>query len=699
MIKPYFFGKGKELSVLVFFFFTNLFDGFSGKSGGGKSELANLTLRHLLRLGSNKKKSKLQAQLINSLKILHAFGSARTPSNDKAASRFGLYTETHYTERGKVVGAKILHYFLEKSRLTATKQNESNFNIFYWLIAGTEPDEKQVLQLSEDPRAFRYLERYGRPLQPSDSKDYNDLKSAMRIAGFKREHFGRIIQVLAAILHLGNVEFSAPDGVGEEETVIVTNPETLDIVADFLGVEYRSIETVLKYKTAVIGKDMTTLILDTQQAEAQRDELAEILYSLTFSWMVEHINQKIYTDNFNSFIGVLDFPGTQPSGFSSVGFEQFCMNYANERMFNFVMDRTFKSNDEELRLEMIPVMTDILSHNSNDACIDLFDRPSRGICAILNKMSEKAISGKRVFSDINAVDAIEKYNASNPALAPKTSDTGVRQFAIQHFAGEVTYDPIGFITKNNSQLQIDFISLFRGNSDMPPSWSQFVLELFSDNNLAIDSHPILHGASSLIATTQQNAKPTRLPSMRKSKRGHNNKKEETKEEAADRTKKTVLSQIQSSLDDLVSSFEEAMIWSIFCIQPNTTENYTHFDKLAVFSQVKSFQLKSLAMKMKNFYIISLSHQDFLSRYAVPLANVGLNHDGTLQEQCEAARVLMQWNESGMAIGVNKVKKKKNCSIPSKSNIYLFRCCLTMNLGDIWKKSYANLKNKKRKTAR
>ncbi|CAO3635499.1 unnamed protein product [Mucor fragilis] len=417
-----------------------------GESGSGKTEISNLVIRHLMRLGANKKRSKVQNHIIHGHQVLQAFGCAKTSFNDTAASRYGVYMETHYNERGKMVGAKTLHYFLETSRLCQGKLGEGNFNVFYWLLAGTEPDEKQVLQLKDDPKAYHYLASYGRMLQSSDADEYNQLKGVMRAAGFRGEHFNRIIQLLAAILHLGNIAFTDA-AAATDASATIKNRDTLECVAEMLGLDARALETVLCFRTTMIGKDVTTLILKADQAAAQRDELAQTLYSLLFSWLVEHTNQKTYTDQFNSFIGMLDFPGTQPSGFGSVGFEQFCIDYANERIYNFIMHRTFESDDAEFQAEAIQVPAVAADFTNNTACIDLYEKPTRGINAILNKMSEKTISGKRLFTDANAMEAIAKYNSDNPSFASKLSDTNARQFAIQHYAGQVTYEPTGFIAK------------------------------------------------------------------------------------------------------------------------------------------------------------------------------------------------------------------------------------------------------------
>ncbi|KAI8884434.1 glycosyltransferase family 2 protein [Backusella circina FSU 941] len=622
-----------------------------GESGSGKTHIRNLVVNHLMRLSVNKRLSKSHNQIMNGQEVLRIFGSAKTDVN-KNASRVGVYTEIHFNGRGRIVGAKSLHYFLEKTRISGKKLHEGNFNVFYMLLGGTTPDEKQVLLLKDNPDAFRYLSNYGRPLhQEQDGAGFIELKQMMRIAGFRRDHVSRIIQLLAAILHLGNLEFADATGTGTEESVTIKNEDTLELAADFLGLNPVALANVLKFKTALIGNDVTTLIMESKQAAEQRDNLAQTLYSLLFSWMVEYLNKKTCTDDFNCFIGILDFPGTRNT-FSAVGFDQFCIDYANEKMYSFLNHRLFESDIPELQEESIELPE--ISFNNNSACMELLDRALKGICTIINKMSEKNTSGKRDFSDLNLLQAISRYHSENPMYENNLTSKGVQQFSIQHFSAKVNYDPTGFLLQNNNQLLVDFVTLFRGDASLPPSWNTFVLELFSDENLAIDNHPI-HSVSSML-DIQQTAKPMRLPSMRKSQRKKPSEKEMPNEtsQKKNQEKKTVISQIRSALDELLLSFEEATLWTVFCIKPNDTYDTTYIDRRMLQQQIDACNLEGLAKRMRNFYPISMAHTDFLDKYAMSCNLLDLTELSEPKDQCENIIDTCGWTKRQVAVGNTKI---------------------------------------------
>ncbi|KAG1641830.1 hypothetical protein G6F44_005444 [Rhizopus delemar] len=611
-----------------------------GVSGSGKSDVRQLTLRHLVRLSSHKKESKVQTQIIESQRLLEAFGHCQT-NKGTSSSRYGYYSEIQFNERGRMIGSKILHYSLESSRVTSDCVQSSldgNFNIFYYLLAGVSPDERTTLQLL-DPSSYTYLQKFSkRAILPTDAERFEDLKTAMKTCGFRKEQMGRIIQLAATILHLGNLTFIDPQGTGTQEAAFVKNTELLDLVADFLGLDPHALENVLTFKTTLIRKDITTLILNAEQASLQRDELCQVLYSLLFSWIVEKINSKTCVEEFNSFIGLLDFPGLQ-SDYPVAGFEQLCINLCSEHIQAYVDRTLFEVEADLFRAEGIHVPE--VAYPS--PALNLLTRP-KGICYQANTMTDVS---KRTYTDTHLMDSLIKFNSSHPAFSVKNSDTSARHFVIRHYGDTpVEYSTQGFIAHNNNQISVDFLSLFKGGMDVQPSWNSFVVDLFA--NIKTQHHP---KHSTAIIAAQQSAKPMRGPSQRRStrKKGSTNNEKSAGGEA--NLSLTILTQIQSALDELVDSLEEAKLWTVYCILPKLKESGS-FDLKWVQSQIGAFHLPSLLQSPTIHYVESYSHQEFLERYGHLFP--GLDTTRLLRSQCEMAAGIMNWTTPNMSITQHKV---------------------------------------------
>jgi chitin synthase len=594
----------------------------------------------LVRLSSHRKESKVQQQIIESQEIFEAFG---TSSN---GSRYGYYGEIQFNERGRMIGAKTLAYFLEKSRVTASVPSASSaFNIFYYLLAGVSPEEKSVLQIiNTDPSQYNYLAKYKKRINTTqqDAAQFEQLRTALKTSGFRKEHIGRIIQLVATILHLGNLVFVDPVGTGTQEAAFVKNTDQLEIVADFLGLDPHALENVLTFKTTMIRKDITTLILNAEQAAAQRDDLCQVLYSLLFSWIVEKVNSKTCQEEFNSFIGVLDFPGLQQGG----GFDQLCINLGNECILNYINQTMYSVEADLFRSEGIAV-PDI---HVDSTCIDLLSRP-KGVCDTINSMSDVS---KRSYTDGNIMDSLVKFNTTHPAFSVKNSDTNARRFVINHYDGTspAEYSTEGFVTQNNSQISVDFVSLFKGGLDVQPSWNSFIVDLFA--NVKVENHPKHNSA---IVAASQSAKPMRAPSQRRSIRRKETLNNE-KTTASTTSTGTVLSQIQSAMDELVSSFEEAKLWSVFCIspkQPKSTKAGT-FDEKYVQGQVDTLKISSVLQLPTIQYVESYLHQEFLDRYGHLFQD--LDTSRLLRSQCETAAGIMNCTTNNMCTTQNKVKERE-----------------------------------------
>lgn len=462
----------------------------SGQSGSGKTEGARQVIRQLLALSSApKKEARVQNQITSAGLIMEAFGHAKTSLNDNA-SRVGRFTELQFNERGRLVGAKMLDYFLEKKRISrsASTPDERNFHIFYQLLAGATVEEKTHLRLTEG-MAFHYLSpaslNRNRTLSGmDDAVEFGKLKNALKVLGFQKRQVAQIFQLLAAVLHLGNLTFME-DSSHTNDACVVRNVDSLIFVADILGVDPNALQNTLTYKTKLIKKELCSVFLDAQGAEAQRDELAQALYSLLFSWMVEFFNVKLCDETPANFIGVVDMFGFQQ--FTVNGLDQFCVNYSNERLHQFFLNRVFEADQADFELEGISESIPRINFFDNSACLQMLGQENgeEGLIGIMSSQS-RHLSRK---TDATMLEAFSKQYSRHDSLTVTRNMNVFPSFTVQHYLAPVTYRVEGWLEQNVDNLSSDFVTLFRGGPGVSPSMNPFVQGLFTDKALTTESHP------------------------------------------------------------------------------------------------------------------------------------------------------------------------------------------------------------------
>ncbi|KAL1917027.1 uncharacterized protein VTP21DRAFT_5225 [Calcarisporiella thermophila] len=627
----------------------------NGESGSGKTESFKRILRQLSALSAHHKKSnKVSEQILHSTTVLESLGSAVTLQNLNA-SRFGRFMEIQFNARGRMIGAKTLDYMLEKSRVVQVAEHERNFNIFYYLLAGASADETTHLHL-EGPENFRYT-NMGRVVQTpgiDDALGYVKTKEAMRSLGLRSRQIAHIYRVLAAILHLGNIHFI--DSTAQDEPATVKNMDILEFVADLLGVEVNALQNVLTYKTKLLNKDIISMVLDAQQATNQCDELARGLYSLLFAWVVEFLNSKLCQENFDNFIGVLDFPGFQNRLRNR--FEQFCFNFANERIQNLVLKSVFDISECTEDGVMLPEIT----WPDNSECVELI---AEGLIPLMTEHTRQQTSDDRMV--ISFDNAHNNHSSYSPSTLPAPA---ARTFGIRHFNGTVTYDPAGFLERNMDALDADFVSLFRGDAERPPSGNSFVVDLFRGKAITTQAHP---RSGTSIVRAQQSSLPTRAPSTRHAKKppvevdsGELVKKHSG--ERSDSPLEGTATQLKVVTDKLVETLSEATLWYVFCIRSNDASQSASFDSKRVHAQVRAFGLSPIAQRFQSRYRISLEHEEFLERYADVLDPVTLEEGRNPKTKCEALRSIFGWTAQEMGIGGTKVFLSGNAWLDLEDNL-------------------------------
>ncbi|XP_031283791.1 myosin-6 [Pistacia vera] len=415
----------------------------SGESGAGKTESTKCLMRYLAYMGGRAvaEGRSVEQQVLESNPVLEAFGNAKTVRNNNS-SRFGKFVEIQFDQRGRISGAAIRTYLLERSRVCQVSDPERNYHCFYMLCAAP-PEDIQRFKLG-NPRTFHYLNQSNcfELDGIDDAKEYVATRRAMDVVGISSEEQDAIFRVVAAILHLGNVEFAK----GKEMDSSVPKDEKswfhLRIVAELLMCDVKALEDSLCKRVIVTRDETITKWLDPEAAALSRDALAKIVYSRLFDWLVDKINSSIGQDpDSKSLIGVLDIYGFE--SFKTNSFEQFCINLTNEKLQQHFNQHVFKMEQEEYTKEEID--WSYIEFVDNQDVLDLIEKKPGGIIALL----DEACMFPRSTHETFAQKLYQTFKNHKRFTKPKLSRS---DFTICHYAGDVTYQTELFLDKNKDYV-------------------------------------------------------------------------------------------------------------------------------------------------------------------------------------------------------------------------------------------------------
>ncbi|KDP33878.1 hypothetical protein JCGZ_07449 [Jatropha curcas] len=424
--------EGKSNSILV-----------SGESGAGKTETTKMLMRYLAYLGGRAgvEGRTVEQQVLESNPVLEAFGNAKTVRNNNS-SRFGKFVEIQFDKSGRISGAAIRTYLLERSRVCQISDPERNYHCFY-LLCKAPPEERERYKLG-NPKSFHYLNQSNcyELDGVNDAEEYLATRRAMDVVGISEEEQEAIFRVVAAILHLGNIEFAK----GKEIDSSVIKDEKsrfhLNMTAELLKCNAQSLEDALIKRVMVTPEEVITRTLDPHSAVASRDALAKTVYSRLFDWLVDKINSSIGQDpNSKQLIGVLDIYGFESFKFNS--FEQFCINFTNEKLQQHFNQHVFKMEQEEYTKEEIN--WSYIEFVDNQDVLDLIEKRPGGIISLLDEACMFPKSTHETF----AQKLYQTFKTNKRFIKPKLSRTS---FTISHYAGEVTYLADQFLDKNKDYV-------------------------------------------------------------------------------------------------------------------------------------------------------------------------------------------------------------------------------------------------------
>ncbi|XP_064618049.1 unconventional myosin-VI-like [Liolophura sinensis] len=480
----------------------------SGESGAGKTESTKYILKFLTEArGSHA--GPIEQRIVESNPLLEAFGNAKTVRNNNS-SRFGKFVEIHFDQKSLVAGGFISHYLLEKSRICVQSPQERNYHVFYRLCAGAPEDMRQALKLGA-PDQFHYLARgntqffCGRETEKNldakrksqqylksgslhdpildDVKDFRVMHEAMTKMGMTDPDKMAVYTLVAAVLHMGNISFEENHEDSKGGCKVKGSAEaSLSITATLLSVDKEELREALisRVMQATKGGHKGTVIkvpLKVYEASSARDALAKAVYGKIFDYIVDRVNKSIPFKSSVNYIGILDIAGFEY--FQVNSFEQFCINYCNEKLQQFFNERILK--EEQILYDKEGLNVKKISYTDNQDCIDLIEGKGSGIFDLLDEESKLPTPKPDHFTHEVHQRNKDHFRLSIPrksklkAHRDLTDDGG---FLIRHFAGAVCYTTSQFIEKNNDALHASLQFLI---SD---SKSDLLQKMFADSKAA-----------------------------------------------------------------------------------------------------------------------------------------------------------------------------------------------------------------------
>ncbi|KAM9709311.1 unconventional myosin-Ib isoform 5-T5 [Menidia menidia] len=454
----------------------------TGESGAGKTEASKLVMSYVAAVcGKGQEVNKVKEQLLQSNPVLEAFGNAKTVRNDNS-SRFGKYMDIEFDFKGDPLGGVISNYLLEKSRVVKQPRGERNFHVFYQLLSGASDDTLKKLKLDRDFSKYNYLSLDSAAVSGlDDAANFRTVRNAMQIVGFMEDEMQSVLELVAAVLKLGNIEFkpeSRCNGIDESR---IKDKNDLKEMCELLGIEQSVLERAFSYRTVEAKMEKVSTTLNVAQAYNARDALAKNLYSRLFSWLVTRINESIKAQakTRHKVMGVLDIYGFEI--FEDNSFEQFIINYCNEKLQQIFIELTLREEQEEYVREGIE-WTNIEYFNNAVIC-DLIENNQNGIMAMLDEecLRPGTVTDETFLDKLNTICAEHQHFESRLSKNSKfLNDHSLPHncFRIQHYAGKVLYRVEGFVDKNNDLLYRDLSqAMYKANHSL-------IKQLFPEGNPA-----------------------------------------------------------------------------------------------------------------------------------------------------------------------------------------------------------------------
>ncbi|CAI8605260.1 unnamed protein product [Vicia faba] len=463
---------------------------------------------------------------------------------------------------------------LEKSRVVQCNEGERSYHIFYQLCAGAPPSLREKLNLrnAEDYKYLKLSNCYS-ITGVNDAEEFRIVMEALDVVHISKEDQETVFVMLAAVLWLGNISFTVIDN---EDHVQAVENEGLLHVAELIGCDLEHLKLTLSTRKMKVGNDKIVQKLTLSQAIDARDALAKSIYSCLFDWLVEQINKSLAVGKRRTgrSISILDIYGFE--SFNRNSFEQFCINYANERLQQHFNRHLFKLEQEEYIQDGIDWAK--VEFEDNQDCLNLFEKRPLGLLSLLDEESTFPNG-----TDLTFADKLKQH------LNSKSCFKGERDqaFTVCHYAGEVTYDTTGFLEKNRDLLHLDSIQLLSSCTCRLP-------QIFASHMLT------------------QSEKPVNGPLH--------------KSGGADSQKLSVATKFKGQLFQLMQRLESTTPHFIRCIKPNNLQSPESYEQGLVLQQLRCCGVLEVVRISRSGFPTRMSHQRFARRYGFLLLDSAASQD-------------------------------------------------------------------------
>ena len=583
----------------------------TGESGSGKTESSKLILYYLTR-SNNDEISKL---IMDSNPILEAFGNAKTVRNDNS-SRFGKLIEIKFSKDGKILGATIKSYLLEKSRVVQLQEGEQNFKIFYQLILGKDEEEEKKYKI-KPLEYYKYLKNEKNIENEENIKYKNDFlntKKCLKNFNFSPDEIDNLFKILSGILYLGNIEFIKKDNQKYLD-IDDKSKEDLQNASIFFGLEVDVLKRILtrKKNPNYEGPDPYEPY-DIEKAENIRDSIAKELYSELFKFIIDKkINPKIKNgddnkdgdnnkkdDNNNYIISILDIFGFE--NFKENSFEQLCINYSNEKLQQYFIKEIFKA--EQKLYDDEGINYDKIDYKDNEKIIKLIGRRKGGpsIFGLLEEVyrlkDEKVKDKDKKFRE-KVYDEFFKKNLKKIRYKD-TEENDLLEYRykeeyslnIHHYAGIVRYNVKGMVKKNILESNNDLIKEFE-KKDIK---NRLIFEIFKDKN--------------------------------------EDKNEDKNKDKKGKINGFITEKFGMELEELFKKYRDSDNKYIKCIKPNNVKKENNFERKIVLAQMGNEGFVAVVQVKKLGYPVHKEKDEFIKKYNLlfPKINNKESFDKKIKEE-------------------------------------------------------------------